>query len=75
MKNTISEIGECGFLESARTLGRWERVRRGGRASVSAPQSSNEGSGLPRVDFPEEAPDEGLEEIGWGDETLTLARG
>ena len=47
----------------------------GGRASVSAPQSSNEGSGLPRVDFPEEAPDEGLEEIGWGDETLTLARG
>lgn len=39
--------------------------QRGGVPSVVRATHHNEGSGLLRVDFPEEEPDEGLEEIGW----------
>jgi hypothetical protein len=38
---------------------------RGGVPSVVRATHRAEGSGLLRVDFPEEQPDEGLEEIGW----------
>lgn len=38
---------------------------RGGVPSVVRATHRGEASGLLRVDFPEEEPDEGLEEIGW----------
>jgi hypothetical protein len=38
---------------------------RGGVPSVVRATHERAGSGLLRVDFPEEEPDEGLEEIGW----------
>lgn len=41
--------------------------QRGGVPSVVRATHQHEGSGLLRVDFPEEEPDEGLEEIGWNE--------
>ena len=43
---------------------RWAEERKGVPSVVKATHQS-EGSGLLRIDFPEEEPDEGLEEIEW----------
>ncbi|MEY4669347.1 MAG: hypothetical protein RL518_2046 [Pseudomonadota bacterium] len=39
--------------------------QRGGVPSIVRATHERAGSGILRVDFPEEEPDEGLEEIGW----------
>lgn len=46
------------------TIQRWVEERKG-VASVAQATHQTEGSGLLRIDFPEEEPDEGLEEIEW----------
>jgi hypothetical protein len=45
---------------------RWVEER-GGVPSVVRATHQAEGSGLLRIDFPEEEPDEGLEPIDWGE--------
>jgi hypothetical protein len=46
------------------TIQRWVKERKGVPSVVRATHQT-EGSGLLRIDFPEEEPDEGLEEIEW----------